>query len=64
MSITFVYLFNLAPPFVASSPHFYNGDPLLSQALNLAPTKEKHATFVDIEPVRVFYCPINLHEEM
>jgi hypothetical protein len=45
-------LFHLAaPPFVASTPHFYLGDPLLYQVFNLVPNKEKHATFIDIEPV-------------
>ncbi|CAB4035443.1 lysosome membrane 2-like, partial [Paramuricea clavata] len=39
-----------APPFVASTPHFYLGDPLLYQLFNLVPNKEKHATFIDIEP--------------
>lgn len=40
----------LAPPFVASTPHFYFGDPALSQRFMLTPTKEEHATFIDIEP--------------
>ncbi|XP_028403821.1 lysosome membrane protein 2-like [Dendronephthya gigantea] len=40
---------NIAPPFVASTPHFYNAEPYLHEMFNLMPKKEKHATFVDIE---------------
>ena len=40
---------------MASTPHFFNGDPMLSQVFKLSPTKEKDATFVDIEPVCIFY---------
>lgn len=50
-SFSLSFLPHLAPPFVASTPNFYLGDPLLSRAFNLSPKKEEHATFVDIEPV-------------
>lgn len=39
-------------PIVLSTPHFYNGDPLLRQAVDgLAPSAANHDTFIDIEPM-------------
>lgn len=39
-------------PIVLSTPHFYNGDPLLRQAVEgLAPSAAQHDTFIDIEPM-------------
>lgn len=55
---------SLAPPFVASTPHFFNGEPLLSQAFKLAPKRDKDATFVDIEPVCIFYYPFFVCEKI
>ena len=46
---------DIATPFVASSPHFYFGDPRLSEMLKLKPEKTVHATFLDVEPVSMFY---------
>lgn len=40
------------PPVFMSAPHFYQGDPSLYDAIDgLHPEKEKHATFVSVEPV-------------
>lgn len=39
-------------PIVLSTPHFYNGDPLLRQAVEgLNPSAAAHDTFIDIEPM-------------
>ncbi|XP_043189888.1 sensory neuron membrane protein 2-like [Amphibalanus amphitrite] len=39
-------------PIVASTPHFYNGDPSYLEAVDgLAPDKRYHETFIDIEPL-------------
>lgn len=39
-------------PIVLSTPHFYNGDPLLRQAVDgLNPSAANHDTFIDIEPM-------------
>lgn len=39
-------------PVVLSTPHFYNGDPLLRQAVEgLSPSAANHDTFIDIEPM-------------
>lgn len=39
-------------PIVLSTPHFYNGDPLLRQAVEgLSPSAANHDTFIDIEPM-------------
>lgn len=39
-------------PVVLSTPHFYNGDPSLRQAVEgLAPSAANHDTFIDIEPM-------------
>lgn len=39
-------------PVVLSTPHFYNGDPLLRQAVEgLTPSAANHDTFIDIEPM-------------
>ncbi|XP_046852808.1 lysosome membrane protein 2-like [Xenia sp. Carnegie-2017] len=37
-------------PFIASTPHFYDGDPKLSELFDLKPDKEKHGTYVAVEP--------------
>uniref|UniRef100_A0A6G1SEZ7 Lysosome membrane protein 2 n=1 Tax=Aceria tosichella TaxID=561515 RepID=A0A6G1SEZ7_9ACAR len=39
-------------PVVLSTPHFFNGDPLLRQAVDgMAPSAANHDTFIDIEPM-------------
>lgn len=39
-------------PIVLSTPHFYNGDPILRDAVEgLAPSAANHDTFIDIEPM-------------
>lgn len=38
-------------PIAASSPHFYNADPMLAMATGLKPNKEIHETYLDIEPM-------------
>lgn len=38
-------------PVAASSPHFYNADPMLALAAGLKPNKELHETYIDIEPM-------------
>lgn len=39
-------------PVVLSTPHFYNGDPLLREAVDgLSPSAALHDTFLDIEPM-------------
>lgn len=38
-------------PVAASSPHFYNADPMLAMSAGLKPDKELHETFLDIEPM-------------
>ena len=38
-------------PVAVSSPHFYNSDPMLAMAAGLEPNKEKHETYLDIEPM-------------
>lgn len=38
-------------PIAASSPHFYNGDPMLAMAAGLKPNKDLHETYIDIEPM-------------
>ena len=38
-------------PIAASSPHFYNADPMLAMAAGLRPNKELHETYLDIEPM-------------
>lgn len=38
-------------PIAASSPHFYNGDPMLAMAAGMKPQKEMHETYIDIEPM-------------
>lgn len=38
-------------PVAASSPHFYNADPLLAHAAGLEPDKDLHETYIDIEPM-------------
>lgn len=39
-------------PIVLSTPHFYNGDPQLRQAVEgLSPSAANHDTFIDIEPM-------------
>lgn len=39
-------------PIVLSTPHFYNGDPSLRQAVDgLQPSAANHDTFIDIEPM-------------
>lgn len=38
-------------PIAASSPHFYNADPMLAMAAGLKPNKDIHQTYLDIEPM-------------
>lgn len=38
-------------PIAASSPHFYNGDPMLAMSAGLKPNKDLHETYIDIEPM-------------
>lgn len=38
-------------PIAASSPHFYNADPMLAMAAGLKPNKDLHETYLDIEPM-------------
>lgn len=39
-------------PIVLSTPHFYNGDPILRQQVEgLSPSASEHDTFIDIEPM-------------
>uniref|UniRef100_A0A6G1SIR4 Scavenger receptor class B member 1 n=1 Tax=Aceria tosichella TaxID=561515 RepID=A0A6G1SIR4_9ACAR len=38
-------------PIAASSPHFYNADPMLAMAADMKPQKERHETYLDIEPM-------------
>lgn len=39
-------------PIVLSTPHFYNGDPLLRQSVEgLSPSSANHDTYIDIEPM-------------
>lgn len=38
-------------PIAASSPHFYNGDPMLAMSAGLKPNKDLHETHIDIEPM-------------
>ena len=39
-------------PVVLSTPHFFNGDPLLRQAVDgLSPSAANHDTYIDIEPM-------------
>lgn len=38
-------------PVAASSPHFYNADPMLALVSGLKPNKELHETHIDIEPM-------------
>lgn len=39
-------------PIVLSTPHFYNGDPILRQQVDgLSPSEAEHDTFIDIEPM-------------
>lgn len=38
-------------PVAASSPHFYNADPMLAMASGLKPNKDIHETYIDIEPM-------------
>ncbi|XP_070538993.1 scavenger receptor class B member 1-like isoform X2 [Ptychodera flava] len=38
-------------PMSVSNPHFYNGDPMLAEAIGgLSPSKELHENFLDMEP--------------
>ena len=40
-------------PIVASTPHFYMGaEEYINQSIGLSPDKNRHQTFIDIEPVR------------
>lgn len=42
-------------PIVISGPHFFQGDPMLRMNISgLKPDKDKHETFLEIEPVRFF----------
>jgi len=45
------------PPAFASGVHFYQSDPLLFDAIDglEKPDKEKHATLLSVEPVRIFF---------
>jgi len=50
--------FILGGPFVTSSPHFYKGDKLFSDKLiGMAPDKDKHETFLLLQPVRISLSP-------
>lgn len=48
-----------APGFV-SLPHFFNGDPVLTNAVNgLSPKSDKHSFYLTLEPVSFFITTLN-----
>lgn len=49
-------VFHSGAPVVMSAPHFYQGDPKYRDAVvGLNPVKEKHETYLDVEPVSISF---------
>lgn len=58
-----MYFLNIGAPIVISWPHFYDGDKSYAdQSIGLQPEKDRHETFIVLEPVRIsermpaYYC--------
>ena len=53
----FLFLISSRFPFITSLPHFLNDQKeYLTQTVGLSPNEAQHESFVDVEPVRFYFC--------
>lgn len=63
----FIYLFYLISvdgfhiPVIFSFPHFLYGDPdVVNSVYGIRPNQKEHDTVIDVEPVSVVFCLLNI----